>query len=188
MSRSARLRLALPYLVVLGIAFVLMAVAQRIEYSSRPGTIGPQFWPMLVLGVMALVCMSEIVATLFFRRTGAPSGLLEELMQDAEAEGVAAVAPSGARHPWRLAFGVAAAFLYVALIGWVGFFVDTWLFVTGFVIAGGYRRIVSALILGGVSSLAFMYLFMKLVYVSLPLGAGPFHALSVALLGLLGVR
>jgi hypothetical protein len=33
-----------------------------------------------------------------------------------------------------------------------------------------------------------VFVFMKVVYVSLPLGAGPFQTLSIWILGVLGVR
>jgi putative tricarboxylic transport membrane protein len=55
-------------------------------------------------------------------------------------------------------------------------------------VLGRYRRngvIVSISLLG---SLAFVFVFMKIVYVSLPLGIGPFQAVSVAILAALGIR
>ena len=57
-----------------------------------------------------------------------------------------------------------------------------------FVAVGGYRRwaVIAACALGG--SLAMVVVFMKVVYVSLPLGIGPFRLVSVGLLAALGVR
>jgi hypothetical protein len=39
-----------------------------------------------------------------------------------------------------------------------------------------------------IGTLVLMFLFMKVVYVSLPLGSGIFETLSVKLIGLLGIR
>jgi putative tricarboxylic transport membrane protein len=57
-----------------------------------------------------------------------------------------------------------------------------------FMALGRYRRagvIVAASLAG---SFAFVVVFMKVVYVSLPLGVGPFRAFSAALLAAVGVR
>ena len=69
-----------------------------------------------------------------------------------------------------------------------GFFACTVLFLAGFTWIGGYRRlgVIAALSLAG--SVAFMFMFMKVVYVSLPLGIGPFGHLSVLLMRVLGIR
>jgi putative tricarboxylic transport membrane protein len=53
---------------------------------------------------------------------------------------------------------------------------------------GRYRRygVIAAASIGG--SLAFVFVFMRIVYVSLPLGVGAFQKLSLWLLATLGVR
>ena len=45
-----------------------------------------------------------------------------------------------------------------------------------------------ALMAAGIGSLVLVTIFMKIVYVSLPLGEGPFRAVSVTLMGALGIR
>jgi putative tricarboxylic transport membrane protein len=54
--------------------------------------------------------------------------------------------------------------------------------------AGRYRRwpVNAAVALAG--ALVFMFVFMKIVYLSLPLGVGPFEAISLALMRLMGIR
>lgn len=186
MIARSRLRRALPYVVTLGAALILYQVAARIDYSARPGTLGPDFWPKVVLGVLIVVCLSEIVAKLFLSNDGAPAGVLQDLMRDAGPD-AAEEQPEG-RYTGRLILGLAAAVLYVPAVDWLGFFLATWAFIIVFLRAGGYRRLGMAALIGGVTSLAFMFIFMKLVYVSLPLGRGPFQPLSVMLLQALGIR
>ena len=81
-----------------------------------------------------------------------------------------------------------ATLAYVLLVGVLGFFLATAAYLAAFVAVGGYRRwgVIAACALGG--SLAMVVVFMKIVYVSLPLGAGPFRAFSISVLVLLGVR
>ena len=64
-------------------------------------------------------------------------------------------------------------------LGYLGFFLATAVYLAAFMVVGRYRRagvIAATSVLG---SLAFMYVFMKIVYVSLPLGVGPFEQVSV---------
>ena len=57
-----------------------------------------------------------------------------------------------------------------------------------FMLVGRYRRpgvIVASSVVG---SLAFVFVFMKIVYVSLPLGVGPFRSVSTWLMAMLGIH
>jgi putative tricarboxylic transport membrane protein len=53
---------------------------------------------------------------------------------------------------------------------------------------GRYRRPGVILVTSLVGSLAFMFMFMKIVYVSLPLGVEPFSQVSFLLMRLMGIR
>jgi putative tricarboxylic transport membrane protein len=185
-SRIAR---AAPYAVLLGVAAWLFAIAGRIDYLGPPERIGPTFWPKAILALLAALCGYEIVKSLFFASRRSVSGVLQTLMEDAaastgDAEGSTAPRPSLA----RLGAGIAATLVYVFGVEWLGFFAATALFLAAFVLIGGFRRWGVALAVGALGSLGMVVIFMKVVYVSLPLGAGPFRALSLALLAVLGVR
>jgi putative tricarboxylic transport membrane protein len=117
--------------------------------------------------------------TLFVVAEGAPPPL-------AENEGEAGVAAQ--RFPWCLAGGVALTIAYVLALDWLGFFVSTVLYLALFMLVGRYRRARVIAAASVVGSLAFVFVFMKIVYVSLPLGRGPFKALSVWILAMLGVH
>jgi len=58
------LRQTLPYVVGLIIAGILYHYAQQIDYTPRQGDLGPDFWPKVTIGMMALVCLIEIVRRL----------------------------------------------------------------------------------------------------------------------------
>ena len=90
-------------------------------------------------------------------------------------------------HRGRLAAGIAIVFAYVLTVPWIGFFVATLLFLAAFTWFGGLRRPVLVAITSVAGSLVLVVMFMRVAYISLPLGEGPFRALSLALLSAIGV-
>lgn len=182
---TGRLARAAPYALLLAVAGALYAAALRIEYIGPAERIGPDFWPRAILGLLAAVCVYEIAKSFLAAEARSTGGMLQHFLDQATgAEGEGAPPPSFA----RLALAVAATLGYVLLVPVLGFFLATAAYLAGFIALGGYRRwgVVAACSLGG--SLATVVVFMKVVYVSLPLGMGPFRLLSIGLLQVLGVR
>ena len=70
----------------------------------------------------------------------------------------------------------------------LGFAVASLLFIALFIWLGTYRRTKVVAVVSLLGTLLLMFIFMKVVYVSLPLGEGPFESISVFLMGLLGVH
>jgi cytochrome c oxidase subunit IV len=186
-TRAARLARAAPYALLLALAGWLYFLAGRIDYVGPPDRIGPGFWPRAILVLLALVCTWEIARGLIWSAAGSARGVLQSLME-AAAKGEPAAGPVAEASPGRLAAGVGVTLAYVLLVDTLGFFVATAGFLFGFIAVGGYRRWGVALACAAAGSLAMVIVFMKLVYVSLPLGTGPFRSLSLALIALLGVR
>lgn len=192
---KARLVRAAPYALLLAAAGVLYGVAQRIEYVGPAERLGPDFWPRAILGLLAVVCVYELAKSFLSADARSAGGMLQDYLLDSD-WGVAndasmeAVDPQSAALPsvLRLALGMGATLAYVLLVDVLGFFLATAAYLAAFIALGGYRRwgVIGACALGG--SLAMVVVFMRIVYVSLPLGAGPFRLVSVALLAALGVR
>jgi len=84
--------------------------------------------------------------------------------------------------------GIALTIGYVALLGTLGFFIDTVLYIAALTRAGRYRRwsVITAVSFGG--ALVFMFIFMKVVYLSLPIGRPPFASVSLLLMQWMGIR
>jgi putative tricarboxylic transport membrane protein len=189
-----RLKTQLPYVVVLLVAGYLFYLATQFNFSAPRGRIGPDVWPKAILGLAMLTCVYEIVKNLLFRdKREEIRGVLDTIVEEAP-EGKAPVdeeAPLPARRsafPHLLIAGIAMTIAYAVLVETLGFFVCTVLFLVGFTWVGRYRRpgvVVTASVLG---ALAFAFVFVKIVYVSLPLGVGPFKLVSTQLMQLLGVR
>jgi len=188
----ARLRLVVPHGVMLLVAVALYAVASRIDVDTG-GRISPAAWPKAIVVIMGILCLYEIVRRLVVSRPRAATGLLGGLHENpaefpaAPAAGDQDASPAEPRHHAKLFSGIALIAGYVVLAPWLGFFVATALFLAVFPWIGGFRRagVIAALALAGTFSL--LVIFMRVAYISLPLGEGPFRAFSLALLRLIGV-
>jgi putative tricarboxylic transport membrane protein len=77
---------------------------------------------------------------------------------------------------------------YVVLIDRLGFFLCTFAYLAAFAWIGRYRRPLVVLASSLIGSLLFMFVFMKVVYVSLPLGQEPFSQVTFLLMRLMGIR
>jgi hypothetical protein len=195
----ARARQVLPYGVMLVAAALMFWAAGRIEVDTG-GRIGPAVWPKTIIVILGLLCIYEIVKRLLAAQASVATGLLGGLNANpagspetgkdvgVERGGEENGAPEPIERPGMLWAGIALVSAYVILAPWLGFFVATVLFLAVFPWVGGVRRrpllLASIAILGG---FAIIVIFMRVAYVSLPLGEGPFRALSLALLRALGV-
>lgn len=190
---AAGLRRAIPYAVLLCGAAYLYVNAGQFAQFARPGELGPDLWPRAILVLLIFVCAGAILRGMLVVAHPPDSEALSDAVAGdaaaAQADNTADAPQGRARtNAYRLLAGIGLSAAYVAGLGWLGFPVATALYLGLFIVLGGYRRagvIVSTSVLG---SLAFVFVFMKIVYVSLPLGTGPFQAVSIAILAALGVR
>ena len=125
------------------------------------GPLGPGFWPRLALIGLASGCLAKFI---------------EEWRRDA---GQTIARPPISRA--KLAAGIGAVVLYVLLAPWLGFAIVTALFVAGFMVLCGARSIAALSASAVLGTIGLLYVFVKLVYLPLPKGDGPFEALTLAL-------
>lgn len=190
MTDAARLKRIAPYIVVGAGAAYLYYVAAHLEYHHRAGVLGPDAWPKLVLGLLIFICLYETVKRLLPRRRDkGADGVLEEMMRSSvEARGAAGMRPAEEGHPWLLAGGMALTAVYVAAIQTLGFFLATVPYVAAFIVLGGYRRWKTVAAVSFIGTLLLVFFFMKVVYVSLPIGREPFAQVTLLLMQLMGIR
>lgn len=190
MTNRSGFRRAAPYLALGAAAAYLYYVAANIQYSARAGTLGPDFWPKLILALIVAACAYEVVKILVLRSEAEVGGVLEELAGESlehPQESAQPAAPAKPR-PWLLLGGIALTSVYVALVQKLGFFSATVPYLALFIALGGYRRwgiIAATSVLG---TLLMFFFFMKVVYVSLPLGVPPFQSVTLFLMQLFGIR
>lgn len=185
---APRLTKALPYLVVLAIAAALLLELGSVRTGAGDG-MNPASWPKAILLLTMVVCAYEVVKRLVKREQAREAAAMLESVSDRQGSEAAPVLPAEEeRYPHLLWLGAGLTVGYVAVIEFLGFFLATWIYLAAFTWVGRFRRpgAVLALSLGG--SLAFSFMFMKVVYVSLPLGQGPFRQVSLALMQLMGVK
>ncbi len=181
----ARARRTLPYVVVLAISIALFVMAKRIDFIAPGGRIGPDFWPKTILALAMLTCAYQIVKMLFFddEQVG---GVLGSIIDEA-AEPQASDEPTPT-YPRLIVAGIVLTIAYVLLIQHVGFFLCTLGYLAAFMWIGGFRRPLAVVVSSVIGSLAFMFVFMKVVYVSLPLGQEPFSQVTFLLMRVMGIR
>jgi len=195
MQLVARLTRALPFLVVIGVAVWLWTVADTIEAPVRPGRLGPDAWPKIILGLMLLAALWGTLqalldpsagehASILIRQASRVVGREEEAEKDLEAE----AGGGGESKPLFAILGMAAMLGYVVAIPYLGFTVTTFLLMLAIMLLGGYDKPIRAAVISALGAIAFFFVFQKIVYVSLPLGEGPFKALTESLMALMGVR
>lgn len=176
----SRLSQVLPHGVMLVASIVLYRLAAGIDVDTG-GRISPAVWPKAIIVVMGLLCAYEIA-----KRLVAGSHFTAKGMVSVDPPGVAREAPAVRNYP-MLFGGIALVAAYVVAVPYTGFFLATALFLALFPWVGGLRRPVLSAAIGLVGSLVLVMVFMRVAYISLPLGAGPFRALSIALLRAIGV-
>jgi len=196
---SPRLRHCLPHFVMLLVSIALYRAALQIDTGATAGVerIGPDFWPKAVIVFMGALALFETVRRALFGVAAArapqagtmmPDAAVDSKVHDVNAPAQTGAAAAGAEYPRLLLAGIALIVGYVVAVDRLGFFVTTFLFLMCFIRIGGYRRHALNALVSLSGSLLMVLLFMRVAYISLPLGAGPFRDLSIALLNLLGVR
>ncbi len=167
----------------------LYYVAARIQYQHRADTIGPDFWPKLILGLVIATCIYEVAKLRLIGGRRDVSGLLDEIVEESVQErGDAGPEAPAERRPLLLVAGIALTAAYVWTIQWLGFFLATAPYLAAFIALGGYRRWLVNAAISVLGALAMMFFFMKLVYVSLPLGQGPFAQVTFFLMRVMGIH
>jgi putative tricarboxylic transport membrane protein len=193
MQLLSRLGRAGPFLIVFAAGIYLYSVADHFDVVTRAGRAGPDLWPKIVVGFMLVAAGWGALQAMLSKGEGTGTDLLARMAarvghgrstDGVAAESVVEELPSTGR-----AIGAALAMIvFVAGIPYVGFSVSTFLLMWTVMLLGGYSRPLVAACIALLGTLAFFIVFQRVAYVSLPLGTGPFRALSESLMALLGVR
>jgi hypothetical protein len=147
----------------------LFVAAGRLPVVPVPGQLGPDFWPRLVLVGLMGACLLKILESARTRKaTVEPS-------------------PAPPLHWPKLAFGIALVLGYPALTPILGFPLTTFLFLLAFMRLAGSRRLLSPVLIALLGTVGLLYLFVKVVYLPLPKGAGAVEDLTLFLYRLLRI-
>jgi hypothetical protein len=176
-SPASLARELLPEIGILLAAAYLFYTAGNFDYQERPGQLGPQFWPRMAAVGLGAAVLVRIVQTIRDRNRPIVrvKGEFDEYERTAEVHW-----PS----LW-LALGLVVG--YVTSTMFLGYMISTALFLGLFIWLGGQRKWYVTLV-AAVGALLFSYIFVGVVYVSLPTGVGIFDTITVAVYRLLGIQ
>ena len=189
-----RLVRTLPFFIVLGVGFWLWHEAGAFT-AARLGRAGPEVWPRIILVVLIVSAVVGAIQALvreidesstsaLIKSATRAIGQKEEIETDLRIE----VGDPQTRRPLWAGAGIALLLGFVAIIPYLGFTLSGFLLMFGIILCAGYRKPIIAGVTAAVGALAFFVIFQRLVYVSLPLGVGPFKELSTMLMALFGVK
>ncbi len=184
---AQRFRPTIPYFVGLAAAAVLYYLANNITYTARPGQLGPDFWPRIAIGIMAVPCLYQIVRLLIFGSADSGiQGIGEHLEDDGLGETEAEV--QGSRKPHLLLGGIVLTLAYAVLVQKLGFLLASYIFLILFMYLGGIRNHVAIWASSTIGMLLFAFIFLKVVYVSIPRGEPPFDQVTQFVMDLMQIR
>ena len=175
-----KLKKVVPYVLILLVSLYFYYLAGQFRFSAKPGNLGPDFWPKLLLGLTMAACLYEIIKTAFFLKMAPPKEATEEKS--------AKVATTKKTYPGLLVIGIVMTVAYAYFVTKLGFVLCTFLYFALFMIVGRYRKIWAILANSVVGTLVLVVIFMKVVYVSLPLGQEPFSGVTFFVLKMLGIK
>lgn len=177
-SPASLARELLPEVGILLAAAYLFFVAGNFEYQERPGQLGPQFWPRMAAVGLGVAVLVRIVQTIRDRNRPIVRVKTEfDEFQQAEAE----------LHWPSLWLAIGLVVGYVTSTMFLGYMISTALFLGLFIWLGGQRKWYVTLVAAG-GGLLFSFMFVGVVYVSLPTGVGIFDTITVAVYKLLGIQ
>jgi hypothetical protein len=167
---NALLRSIVPYAVGLAAAALLFFFARQIEYTPRPGMLGPDFWPKMAIGLMAAVCLFEIARSL--------AGVKSETHGVADALEKGDAEETAPTYPGLLIGGIVLVAVYAVVVDILGFLLSTFLFLPAFMYLGRYRKHAAVWSTSAIVTVLAALIFMRFAYVSLPRGEPPFDAFT----------
>jgi len=178
---NERIKRALPYVAIFFACMYFYSLAGKFQFVAKTGNIGPDFWPKMLLGLTMAVCLFEIVKTALSlkSKTKDRAAAKEQVEEEAETK---------RSYPGLLLIGTLMSVLYVYLVTTLGFPLCTFLYFGLFMFVGRYRKIWLIVANSVIGTLVLVFVFMKIVYVSLPLGQAPFSAVTFFVLGIMGIK
>jgi putative tricarboxylic transport membrane protein len=170
-----------PLIILFCAALFLFSLTLEFDFPRAPGRLGPDFWPQAILVLLMVTCAIGVVRNFLMSGTTstepATAGDALEAMEDE--------APS--RHG-LVALGFALFLAYPVALEYMGFLAATFLLMALFMWVGQWRSVFGVVATSAIGTLVLFYVFRGIVYVSLPLGVGPFQEWTVWVAQLLNMR
>lgn len=169
----------LPEVAILSLCIPLWLATA--EWASTVGGPGPAFYPRLLIVLLVLAMIVRIAhEVLAIRR-----GIVEDEVEESLEEGVEMDASLIDMRRVAVVVGLSVAYVVATIfLGWV---LASFFLVIAFLWLAGKRNPLIILAVALIFSLGMAYVFVKIVYISLPTGVGVFDEFTLRLFELLGV-
>lgn len=179
MTKHPVLKEVAPGTAMLALAVLGYLQAGTMQADGAAAGLGPDLWPKMI-------CLLLGVTSVF----GIAGGLLQgsgrvAAEPDGDEEGLPSMPET---QPWMVWVAVLVTGAFVAVLPTLGFVTAASLYAMALLVIGGMRRWPLVPVYGVVLAIAFTAIFMKVVYVALPLGEGWFKTVSLNVFRLLGIH
>jgi hypothetical protein len=179
-----------PFAVLFGAALYLFMLTWQLEFPRVPDRLGPDVWPQAILVLLMLASAIGIGRGLLAGRGRERSPASQQTLEE-RARQPSRATPSEPAGPSRyglVALGLLLFLAYPVALEHLGFPIATFLLMALFMAVGQWRNPLGVAAVSAAGALGLFYVFRGLVYVSLPLGTGPFQTTTLWIAGLLGMR
>ncbi len=174
-------RKVLPELAAVGLCVVLWS--RTLDFKSSIGGPGPAVYPRVLIGLFALAMVVRMLQQLRENRRAEAVGPVEHEALPEEGVEFDETLIDG-RKVW-VAIGFSILYVFSTLfLGWP---IATLVFSLVFLLLAGKRNPLFIVPTALVFAFGFTYVFVKVVYISLPTGAGVFDLVTVRLYELMGI-
>jgi hypothetical protein len=170
-----RLRKALPFVVLIVGAAYLYWRTLGFEFQHVPGRLGPDAWPQIALILLIASCLCGLVTAFLPANERSSSQGESDTMLPASPIELVDEGPQGPSRYGLVALAFALFLAYPVVLVYLGFPIATFLLMVLFMIVGQWRHALGILASSLIGALVLFYMFRGIVYISLPLGVGPFE-------------
>lgn len=174
-------RKVLPELVAVGLCVLLWS--RTLEFKSSVGGPGPAVYPRVLIVLFALAMVVRMLQQVRESRSEGAAGAGEHEATPEEGVEFDESLIDG-RKVW---VAIGFSILYVLATLFIGWPIATLLFSIAFLVLAGKRNPLFIVPTAVVFAFGFTYVFVKVVYISLPTGAGVFDVITVRLYELMGI-
>ena len=170
-----------PFVILFCVALFLFSLTLQFDFPHAPGRLGPDVWPQAILVLLMLTCAIGVARNFLVRPPDeAAQPAAWSVGEEAEGE-----VPS---RYMLVILGFALFLIYPIALEYLGFLAATFLLMALFMWIGQWRSPLGVLATSAIGTLVLFYTFRGIVYVSLPLGVGPFQEWTVWVAQLLHMR
>lgn len=180
LERHRRWLKIVPELAALCLCVVLWIPTN--EFTSSVGGPGPAMYPRILIGLLAVAMVVRLAQQL----RGDRIATVGEAASDAPPEEGVEFDDSliDSRRVW---VAIALSVLYVLATLYLGWLIATFVFTIVFLVMAGKRNALVIAPTAFVCAFGLAYVFIKIVYISLPTGVGVFDLVTVRLFELMGI-